>query len=58
MKKKRKRTDIDTIDNMMIPVAFKDTTKDDLQEDRINILLINENPINKINRNLNSYPVN
>ena len=42
----------------MIPVAFKDTTKDDLQEDRINILLINENPINKINRNLNSYPVN
>ena len=38
-------------------IDFKDTTKDHLQ-DRINILLINEKLINKINRNLNSYPVN
>ena len=34
-------------------IDFKDTTKDDLQ-DRINIFLINEKLINKINRNLNS----
>ena len=38
-------------------IDFKDTTKDHLQ-DRINILLINEKLINKINRNLNSYSVN
>ena len=37
-------------------IHFKDTTKDDLQ-DRINILLINEKLINKINRNLKSYSV-
>ena len=36
---------------------LQDTTKDDLQ-DRINILLINEKLINKINRNLKSYSVN
>ena len=38
-------------------IDFKDTTKDDLQ-DRINILLINEKLINKINRSLTSYSVN
>ena len=34
-------------------IDFKDITKDDLQ-DRVNIPLINEKLINKINRNLNS----
>ena len=38
-------------------IDFKDTAKDDLQ-DRINILLINEKLINKINRSLTSYSVN
>ena len=54
LEKKRKRTDIDSIYNEIIKtIGFKDTTKDDL-EDRINILLINEKFVNKINRNLNS----
>ena len=58
LKKKRKRADIDSIHKEIIKtINFKDTTKDDLQ-DRINILLINEKLINKINRNLNSYSVN
>ena len=58
LKKKRKRADIDSIHKEIIKtIDFKDTTKDDLQ-DRINILLINEKLINKINRNLNSYSVN
>ena len=58
LKKKRKREDIDSIHKEIIKTNdFKDTTKDDLQ-DRINILLINEKLINKINRNLNSYSVN
>ena len=58
LKKKRKRVDIDSIHKEIIKtIDFKDTTKDDLQ-DRINILLINEKLINKINRNLNSYSVN
>ena len=49
---------IDSIHKEIIKtIDFKDTTKDDLQ-DRINILLINEKLINKINRNLNSYSVN
>ena len=56
-KKKRKR-DIDSIHKEIIKtIVFKDTTKDQLQG-RINILLINEKLINKINRNLNSYSVN
>ena len=58
LQKKRKRPDIDSIHKKIIKSnGFKDTTKDDLQ-DRINILLINEKLINKINRNLNSYSVN
>ena len=58
LKKKRKRADIDSIHKEIIKtIDFKDTTKDDLQ-DRINILLINEKLINKINRNLNSYSMN
>ena len=58
LKKKRKRADIDCIHKEIIKTTdFKDSTKDDLQ-DRINILLINEKLINKINRNLNSYSVN
>ena len=58
LKKKRKRADIDSIHKEIIKtINFKDTTKDDLQ-DRINILLINEKLINKINRKLNSYSVN
>ena len=58
LQKKRKRPDIDSIHKKIIKSnGFKDTTKDDLQ-DRINILLINEKLINKINRNLNSYAVN
>ena len=59
LKEKRKRADIDSIDHKEIIklIDFKDITKDDLQ-DRINILLINEKLINKINRNLNSYSVN
>ena len=58
LKKKQKRADIDSIHKEIIKtIDFKDTTKDDLQ-DRINILLINEKLINKINRNLNSYSVN
>ena len=59
LKEKRKRADIDSIDHKEIIklIDFKDITKDDLQ-DRINILLINEKLINKINRNLKSYSVN
>ena len=58
LKKKRKPADTDSIHKEIIKtIDFKDTTKDDLQ-DRINILLINEKLINKINRNLNSYSVN
>ena len=58
LKKKRKRADIDSIHKEIIKtIDFKDTTKDDFQ-DRINILLINENLINKINGNVNSYSVN
>ena len=58
LQKKRKRPDIDSIYKKIIKSnGFKDTTKDDLQ-DRINILLINEKLINKINRNLKSYSVN
>ena len=54
-KKKRKRSDIDNMHKEIIKtIDFKDTFKDDLQ-DRINILLVNENLINKFNRNLNSY---
>ena len=42
LKKKRKRTDIDSIHKEIIKtICFKDTTKNDLQ-DSINILLINE----------------
>ena len=53
LKEKRKRADIDSIDHKEIIklIDFKDITKDDLQ-DRINILLMNENLIYKINRNL------
>ena len=58
LKKKRKPADTDSIHKEIIKtIDFKDTTKDDLQ-DRINILLINEKLINKINRNLNSYSLN
>ena len=58
LRKKPKRADIDSIRKEIIKTTdFKDTTNDDLQ-DRINILLINEKLINKINRNLNSYFVN
>ena len=58
LKKKRKPADTDSIHKEIIKtIDFKDTTKDDLQ-DRINILLINEKLINKINRNLNSYSIN
>ena len=58
LKKKRKRADTDSIHKEIIKtIDFKDTTKDDFQ-DRINILLINENLINKINGNVNSYSVN
>ena len=59
LKEKRKRADIDSIDHKEIIklIDFKDITKDDLQY-RINILLINEKLINKINRNLKSYSVN
>ena len=58
LKKKQKRADIDSIHkDIRKTIDSKDTTKDDLQ-DRINILLINEKLINKINRNLNSYSVN
>ena len=57
LKKKQKRADIDSIHKEIIKTTnFKATAKDDIQ-DRINILLINENLINKINRNLNSYSV-
>ena len=53
LKEKRKRADIDSIQHKEIIklIDFKDITKDDLQ-DRINILLMNENLIYKINRNL------
>ena len=55
LRKKPKRADIDSIRKEIIKTNdFKDTTNYDLQ-DRINILLINEKLINKINRNLNSY---
>ena len=58
LKKKRKHADIDTIHKEIIKtIDFKVTTKDDLQ-DRINILLINEKLIHKIDRNLNSYSIN
>ena len=58
LKEKRKRADIDSIHKDIIKtIDLKDTTKDDLQ-DSINILLINEKLINKINGNLNSYSVN
>ena len=54
---KEKRADIDSLHKEIIKtIDFKDTTKDDLQ-DRINIVLINEKLINKINRNLNCYSV-
>ena len=57
LKKKQKRADIDSIHKEIIKTTnFKATAKDDIQ-DRINIPLINENLINKINRNLNSYSV-
>ena len=57
LNKKQKRADIDSIHKEIIKTTnFKATAKDDIQ-DRINILLINENLINKINRNLNSYSV-
>ena len=57
LKKKEKRADIDSVHKEIIKtIDFKDTTKDDLQ-DRINIVLINEKLINKINRNLNCYSV-
>ena len=61
LKKKRKRADIYIYIYIYIyiiykevikTIDFKDTTNDDL-EDRINIILINETLINKINRNLN-----
>ena len=56
LKEKRKRADIDSIHKEIIKtIDFKDTTKD---EDRINILLINEKFISKINRNLYSYSFN
>ena len=53
LKEKRKRADIDSIQHKEIIklIDFKDITKNDLQ-DRINILLMNENLIYKINRNL------
>ena len=55
MKKKQKRVDIDSIHKKIIKtIGFKHIAKDDLQC-RINILLINEKIINKINRNLSSY---
>ena len=58
LKKKRKRTDIDSIHKEIIKtIVFKDTVKDDLQG-RINILLINKKLINKINRNVNSCSLN
>ena len=54
LKKKQKWADIDSIHMEIIKtIDFKDITKDDLQ-DRVNIPLINEKLINKINRNLNS----
>ena len=57
LKKKRKRAEIGSIHKKIIKaIDFKDTTKDEIQ-DRINILLINEKLINKINRNLKSYSV-
>ena len=43
LKKKRKRAGVDSIHKKIIKTSdFRDTTKDDLQN-RINILLINEN---------------
>ena len=57
LKKKRKPANINSIHKEIIKtIDFKETTKDDL-EDRMNILLINEKLINKINRNLNSHSV-
>ena len=51
LEKKRKRADIDSINKGIIKtIDFKDTTKNDL-EHGINILLIIEKLINKINRN-------
>ena len=56
-RKKRKRAGIDSIHKKIVKtIDFNDTTKDDFQ-DSINILLINEKLINKINRNLDSDSV-
>ena len=58
LKNKHKRADVESIHKEIAKKSdFKDVTKEDLEE-RINILLIHEKLLNKINRNLNSYSVN
>ena len=58
LKNKHKRADVESIHKKIAKESdFKDVTKEDLEE-RINILLIDEKLLNKINRNLNSYSVN
>ena len=58
LKNKHKRADVESIHKEIAKKSdFKDVTKEDLEE-RINILLIDEKLLNKINRNLNSYSVN
>ena len=58
LKNKHKRADVESIHKEIAKKSdFKDVTKEDLEE-RINVLLIDEKLLNKINRNLNSYSVN
>lgn len=54
LKKKNKCVDIESIHNKVTKMAdFNDITKDDLK-DRMNILVINDKLMKKLNRNLDS----
>lgn len=54
LKKKNKCADIESIHNKVTKMAdFNDITKDDLK-DRMNILVINDKLMKKLNRNLDS----
>ena len=54
LKKKNKCVDIESIHNKVTKMAdFNDITKDDLK-DRMNILVINDKLMKKLNKNLDS----
>ena len=58
LKDKHKRADADSIHRELIKITnFKEVSKEDLQG-KLDLLLIDEKLMNKINRNLNSYSVN